>query len=177
MVMSPEAESCRLAESIRILRQIDMVLSMVSGKRIDWVAEVVLLEITVIAPGGIGIGEMTVTGTVSDALFDTVTAMMTIGIGVDMETGSIAGDSLNIVKKTRLYGRINPEDTKKHLVVRTEGIGKFVIFADNPLAFVGDGQVGIRELTVITDPLFLCGSVDFITCIGIAVTGKDIINT
>ena len=85
-----------------------MVLSTVSGKRIDRVAVVVFLEIAVIAPGGIGIGEMAVTGTVSDALFDTVTAMMTIGIGVDMKTGTITRDSLNIFEKTCLYGRINP---------------------------------------------------------------------
>lgn len=133
-------------------RQIDMVLSTVSGKRIDRVAVVVFLEIAVIAPGGIGIGEMAVTGTVSDALFDTVTAMMTIGIGVDMKTGTITGDSLNIFEKTCLYGRINPEDTKKHLVVGTEGIGEFTIAADDPLALFGDGRVGIRSLPSLPIP-------------------------
>lgn len=157
--------------------QINMVLSIVSSKRVDRVAVEVILEIAVIAPCCIGIREMAVTGTVCNALFDAVTAVVTIGVGVGMETGTVAGEGFNIVKKTSLYRRVDSEDTKDHLVVGTEGIREILVVADDTLTFFSDGRVGIREFTVSTDALFLYGSVDFLAGIGIAVTGKDIVDT
>ena len=77
-----------------------MNLCIVSSQGINSMAVEVLIQITVIAPCSIRIREMAVAFTGGDTTFEAITTAVTIGIGMNMETGTVSGDPLNGSKET-----------------------------------------------------------------------------
>jgi len=128
--------------------QIDMVIRVVRREGIDGVPEVILLKITVISPGGVCIREVAGTGTVVDTTLMAVTAMVTMGTGMNVEARSIAGNRVNSSEQTSLLRALDAKNAEESLVNAAKGIGESLAGSDDALAFFRNTGIGIRELAI-----------------------------
>jgi len=135
------------------------------------------IQVTVIAPCSIRISEPAVAGTVGNAAFKAVAAVMSVRTGMSMETGAVTRDGSDTFKKTGFPRGTDTQNPEKFLKIVAIRIRKRTTISDNILTFLSNRTVGIRKFAVITNAILFIGSKDFVTSIGITVTRKDIVDT